>query len=486
MIGLADWKNLAITEAARQNVQANIVLATVEAETGGRNIVGDSGNALGYGQVWPQWHIAAFDYAADVLNLGTIPHDLASLTALTLGNDQFSMCVAVYVIKGYWNSAKGNFRQFSLGYVGPSIPNSDYERRRKIWERYSGDTSYVLSGETPSDTQEVNDVNGLQFYGDYTPPSTSFITQEKYTSGNVLYGRKYRLLVVNEKGIALDVSGLRCTFNASKTVLMQPNYSEISIYNLSAETEATIIREGYRVVLEAGYEGSNYGVIFDGDVIQPIREKEDGTTYKLTLRALDSDRFMNFGFASFSFLRGLSARQQVKEITVKAKNPASLGSISEELEKTKLPRGKAVFGMAKDYLKQLAQSHQAAFYVENGKVNLVRANEVAPGQMIDLSPKSGLIGTPEQTEFGIKAKALLNPQIQCNMLVHIDNSYIRARKAELGQMYRQLDNDGIYRVISVNYIGDTRGDDWYAEFEAISQAGLLPGLVAGGTTANIW
>lgn len=484
MIELTDWKNLAITEATRQNVQSNIVLATVEAETNGSNIVGDSGNALGYGQVWPQWHIDAFDYAAEVLGMGTIPHDLESLTTITLGNDEFSMIVAVYVIKNCWLGNKGNFREFSLDYVGPAIPDSDYERRRKIWEKYSGDTSYVLSGETPSDTQTM-DANGLQFYEDYKPPLTNYAIKEKFASGNVLYGRKYRLLVANNKGNALDVSDLRCTFNASKTVLMQPNYSDISIYNLSAETEATLIKEGYRVVLEAGYEGSNYGIIFDGDVIQPIREKEDGTTYKLTLRALDGDRFMNYGFVNFSFLRGLSSRAQVAQLAAKAKNPSDLGSISEELEKTKLPRGKVMFGLARDYMKQIAQTHKASFYVENGKVNIIKADEVKAGQIIDLSPQSGLIGTPEQTEFSIKVKALLNPQIHCNMLVHIDNSYIRARKAEMGQMYRQLDNDGIYRVISCNYTGDTRGDDWYVEFEAISQAGLLPGLIPGGT-ANPW
>ena len=41
---------------------------------------------------------------------------------------------------------------------------------------------------------------------------------------------------------------------------------------------------------------------------------------------------------------------------------------------------------------------------------------------------------------------------------------------------RNLNNDGLYRVIKVSYIGDTRGDDWYCECECINQAGLLPTL----------
>ncbi len=60
---MSDWKSLAITEAQANGCATDIVLATVEAETGGRNITGDSGRALGYGQVWSKWHMAEFKQA---------------------------------------------------------------------------------------------------------------------------------------------------------------------------------------------------------------------------------------------------------------------------------------------------------------------------------------------------------------------------------------------------------------------------------------
>jgi hypothetical protein len=55
-------KQLAIREAAIQQCDINIVLATIEAESEFENILGDSGNALGFGQVWYQWHKESFDY----------------------------------------------------------------------------------------------------------------------------------------------------------------------------------------------------------------------------------------------------------------------------------------------------------------------------------------------------------------------------------------------------------------------------------------
>lgn len=300
-----------------------------------------------------------------------------------------------------------------------------------------------------------------------------------------LYGRKYRVLVSNSNGVALDVSQLRVTFKIIKTVMMQPNMSEIVIYNLSPETENTIIKEGNRVIIEAGYEGEQYGKIFDGNVIQPIRDKEDGTTYKLTLSALDGDRFFNYGLYTGSFTRGLTTRQQVSELSSKAKIPSELGDISSGLSSAKLTRGKVVFGLARDYLRQLAKTENATFYLDDGKVNIIKASDLPTGKQFDLSPASGLIGVPAQAEYGVTAKMLLNPRVGLNKYIHIDNSLVRAKQVELGTIQRSLDRDGLYRVIKITHTGDTRGTEWYTEVETITQAGMIPGMISTGGQ-SVW
>lgn len=300
-----------------------------------------------------------------------------------------------------------------------------------------------------------------------------------------LYGRKYRVLVSNAKGVALDVSQLRVTFKIIKTVMMQPNMSEIVIYNLSPDTENTIIREGNRVIIEAGYEGDQYGKIFDGNVIQPIRDKEDGTTYKLTLVALDGDRFFNYGLYTGSFKRGLTARQQVTELASKAKIPSGLGDISVGLSNAKLTRGKVIFGLARDYLRQVSKSENATFYLDDGQVNIIKPADVPSGKTFDLTPSSGLIGVPAQGEYGVTAKMLLNPRVRLNKYVHIDNSLVRAKQVQLGQITRSLDSDGLYRVIKLTHSGDTRGNEWYTEIETITQAGMIPGMI-GSSGQTIW
>lgn len=472
---MSDWRSLATSEAQIQDCAVDIVLATVDAETSGTNIIGDSGNALGYGQVWPKWHMDAFQSAGKELGI-TVPTSLSSLTTLVLSNDQFSMRVAVKVIKAYWNAAGGDWSKFTHAYVGPNIPDSDFIRRQNIWNKYHN-SNFDYTG-TPQFYS--SDTTDIQF------PSTNYeVLSGTQKNKNLIYGRRYRIIVSLSGQTALDVSDLRCTFKCVKTALMEPNYSEVVIYNLSAKTENTIIKEGSRIVIEAGYEGDQYGVIFDGNILQPIREKENGNTYKLTLIAIDGDTFYNGGFVVSSLTRGQTARTIIDNVTGKNSSvPVTTNHISENLSSSKLTRGKVIFGLSKDYLRQVAKSNNATFYLDNGKVNIIKATDFNKDEIISLSPESGLIGVPNQQNNGVSGKSLLNPRIKLNSFVHINNSLVRAQQASQTAQY-SLDNDGIYRVIKLTQVGDTRGNDWYTEFETISQAGNIPSIL-NNSTGTLW
>jgi len=322
---------------------------------------------------------------------------------------------------------------------------------------------------------------------DIETPTTQYgiIPNSTTMSSDILYGRRYRVIVSSLDGEkALDVSQLRCTFNCVKSMQLEPQFSEIVIYNLSPQTENSIITEGFRVTIEAGYEGSQYGLIFDGDVVQAIRNKEDGTTYTLTLVAADSDRWMSYSTLNFSMVRGQNSRAIVENCASKATIPSELGSISDSLSTSQLTRGKVVFGLTRDYIRQIAQSENATAYIEGGKINLVKADDIPGGEILDLSPDSGLIGVPTQADYGVTIRCLLNPRIKVNTLIHVDNSLVRAQQFEQGQQVYALDTDGIYKVIQVTTIGDTRGNDWYTEAETVTQAGKLPAMIANGAQAS--
>jgi hypothetical protein len=493
---LANSKQLAISEAVRQGADTNIVLATIEAETGFTNMMGDNGKAYGYGQVWYMWWSNNFDYAASVLKL-QLPTDTDDLATFVLNNDAFSMILAVKTIKDIWLSKNKNWHEFTLAYVGNGIPQSDYNRRLAIWNKYNNN-SVVSNYSSTAQNGNSGSVGGLVSpYDDKVFEPTNFqIVKNSLTNGNILWGRKYRVLVNNAHGVALDVSQLRCTFKVNKNIQMQPNLSEITIYNLNVNTENTIIQEGNEIILEAGYEGENqYGMIFRGQIIQPIRDKEDNVTYRLKLTSLDGDAFLNYAIVGDTYIRGQTKRDMIENLTSRATISSELGSISENLSNQQLTRGKVVFGLARDYLRQIAQFEQASFYVEDGKAHIVKMDDIPNGETIELSPASGLIGTPVQAEYGVQFKSLLNPRIKIGTLVHIDNSLVREAQftpnlSLIGQQatlpnnpFRQLDSDGIYKVISLDHIGDTRGDPWYTECNTVCQQGKIPQLI-NNPTAN--
>ena len=299
------------------------------------------------------------------------------------------------------------------------------------------------------------------------------------------YIRKYRVIVVDAQGTALDLSELRCKFVIEKAVDEKPNYSEITIYNLSAATQSSIIANGKKVILEAGYRDGAYGLIFSGEIIQPLARKEDGVTTSLTLICQDGDAFLNDAFTASTISSGATYADLI-QIMIKSGEDVDVGALSPGLSPTSLVRGKVLFGKAADYLNQLSKSNDAQFYVEDGAVNIVKAEDYDSSTAVELNPMTGLIGIPEQTDDGVNATCLLNPRVKLNTLIYINASLVAAKQFAQGETsYKGPTADGVYRVIKMQIEGDTRGNEWYMQLEAITQSGAKPvGLT--GDADNPW
>lgn len=286
-------------------------------------------------------------------------------------------------------------------------------------------------------------------------------------AGSALYGRKSKIIIGTAGTNGLEVTDLKCVFKVEKSMSAKPNNSTIKIYNLAPPSWNTILQEGSRVIIEAGYDGPQYGLIYDGDVVQTLRYSDDATTHITEIITQDGDVFLNSSFISVSYGPGETSESLISSMA--GQGGVELGPISPNLTKTKLARSKAMFGQPKDYARNIAKSEGALFYINDRKITLVKPTDPPDGEVINLSPASGLIGMPEQTDDGIKAKCLLNPLLNINKLVFIDNSLVKQKtgtKKELG--------DGIYKVLTLSHTGDTWGNDWYTEFTGVAQPGMVP------------
>jgi hypothetical protein len=298
----------------------------------------------------------------------------------------------------------------------------------------------------------------------------------------VQYLRRCSLVVAGEGGDGLDLSALRCVFSVKRSDAQSPNAAEIKVYNLADATARRVRDEFRRVVLSAGY-GDDLGVIFDGSIKQVRLSRENGVDAVLAIAAADGDVAYTHGVVSATLAAGATQGDQVA-VAVAGMNEhgVELGHVSG-LPAAGLPRGKVLYGMSRDYLRQSVESSAATWSIQDGRVQILPRTGVLPGEAVVLSAGSGLVGMAEQTDKGIKAKCLLNPAIRAGGLVKLDNRSILEAALDLtpassgsapADPPAALAADGLYRVLAVEYEGDTRGGDWYSIVTCLAADGSAP------------
>lgn len=283
-------------------------------------------------------------------------------------------------------------------------------------------------------------------------------------------------LVVSKGSNGLDLSELRFNFAIKASDCETPNTAFIRVYNLKEQTRQQIIAEYDSVTLQAGYQYGNFGIIFQGSIKQFRFGKERNVDSYLDIYGADGDEAYNFGVVNKSFAPGSSYSDHLSaladamgvKIDPNATSFLKTGGI--------LPTGKVMFGMARLYMGTLARNNNCRWSIQNGVLTLIPVTGYLPGTAVAINSSSGMIGTPEQTDNGIKIRCYLNPLIKIGQAVRINNADIgqAAFQQQVGfpsytsqVYYATVANDGLYRVIVAEYQGDTRGNDWFTELTCL-------------------
>lgn len=288
------------------------------------------------------------------------------------------------------------------------------------------------------------------------------------TAGPEQYGRVCSLLVSDGDSNALDLSELRIKFAVKRSDTVTPNTADIRVYNVEPETAKRIAngKEFTKVTLQAGYEG-NFGGIFQGNIKQVILGRESATDTFVDIVAGDGDRAYNFAIVSTTLAAGSSQLDQVNTaanaMATKGTTAGHLGTFPTET----LPRGKVMYGAARNYLSNAAANTDKGWSIQDEKITMIPTKSYLPGERVVLSSKTGMIGTPQQTNEGVNVKCLLNPLIKIGSRVEIDNASIAQFKINLNvpnspaNIPPPLTADGVYYVLVAEHAGDTRGVEWY-------------------------
>lgn len=287
----------------------------------------------------------------------------------------------------------------------------------------------------------------------------------------------------------IDLSQLRFTFKVYAVDEETPPYAVITVYNLSDATARSVLNKQFtEVVLQVGYQDAGtFGQIFRGTIKQAFRGRENPTTTFLRIVATDSDLLYNFGTVGITLKAGSTPQQRLNAIVsqMAIASPEQAGFSSVVFPDVPLgpvlPRGKVLFGMGRAALRDWGSTAGVSWSIQNGKLRLISDTGYLPGTAVVLNSKTGMVGMPQQTDQGIKVRCLINPSLRVGGLVKLNNkdvipAQIDVRYSAINTLSRIHErDDGLYRIYVLEYSGDTRGQEWYADLIMLAVDATVPG-----------
>lgn len=303
------------------------------------------------------------------------------------------------------------------------------------------------------------------------------------------YDRKATLIVTPQDAPGLDMSALHFKFQVKRGDIQTPNSLDVRVYNVSEATANRITStkpepEFSRVILQAGY-GNNVGVLFDGTIKQVRRGRENATDTYLDITAADGDYAYNYAIINTTLAAGSKPADHINAIVASmAPQPSGITKgYVPPLPQNALPRGKVMFGLSRDNLRQVAAAHRLNWSIQQQQLQLVPLDSYIENEAVVLNSATGMIGMPEQTQNGVHVRALINQRFVPGRPIQLDEATINQLRFGLS-LEDQVANgfitstlkpatDGIYRILYAEHSGDTRGNDWYSDLICLSINGAL-------------
>jgi hypothetical protein len=306
------------------------------------------------------------------------------------------------------------------------------------------------------------------------------------------YLRNLSLIVADPAGKGLELGDLRCVFEVRRGDWQTPNSCDVKVYNLSTATANRLNGPEFtQLALQVGYQDQQLQLIFRGSICQMRKGREDQKNSYVAITAADGDEAYNFAASAFTLAAGSSQLTAVTALIRDMARAAGGSPTSDtggqvvtpgyapQLTSNKLIRGRTYYGMTRDEMRDLAAHNNCTWSIQDGQLVLIPLTSFIPGQAVLITPYTGLIGVPEQTQNGLEMTVLLNSAIRIGQLVKLDSSDVNQLRYGLDLPSQQfnpnlaagvakLNADGLYYVLRAEHNGDTRGTAWYTKLTCMA------------------
>lgn len=249
------------------------------------------------------------------------------------------------------------------------------------------------------------------------------------------------------------ITDLRMSFKVKKKLKKGLNNLELKVYGLSGDTRRQLAKEGEFVQLIAGYD-PDPETIFTGDAMQVYSYKE-GTEWITVLESSDGIRKKRESRTSRSFSKGTPVSTAITKVA--GDTGYGIGNAVEQLKQGNLKGGLTSFvngfvavGSAVDEMDKMIRNYGYDWSVQDGQLQIIKPDGVVDNDIVLLSEETGMIGSPEVSDNDfVKVRCLIQQRLVPGRAVQL-----------VSEQY-----DGIYRIEETDFVGDTHGNDWYADLE---------------------
>lgn len=271
--------------------------------------------------------------------------------------------------------------------------------------------------------------------------------------------RRAELFVAGRRLENIDFS-----FELSKQLSFVQNTMSVTIYNLSKETRKYLHDQlqGVDVVLFAGYEFESPLPLLGRAQLRQIVTTRQDAEWVTTISSGDGD-LAKLSPITFSAGPGSFVREMIQGLAKQFKGVNS-GNINQVLSgvTARVQKGFVVHGVGGEEVAKILTGLGYGLSIQDGEFLLLPLDGSLQGQLIELSPESGLHGSPERSGlYGVNWASVLMPSIRPGTQVRITSENL----------------NGIFVAATVNHRGDTVGGAWTTSVE-----GRLPGRLYGNGT----
>jgi hypothetical protein len=287
---------------------------------------------------------------------------------------------------------------------------------------------------------------------------------------------------------------LRCTFDISQQSNGKWFEAVICVYNLLPNGPWMALKTGDLVTLEAGYQSPSSGVIFAGRLYERLWDIDGLTDYKLTLHSLTgwwesvhsrADVTIPAGSTDADAVR-LVARQSLPSAFPVDYLDPSLSTSQKSI------RSNTFGGKPMKFFADVAVNYgpdMQCFVGTKGlnirpRFTVSEAPDVVYAPPYSIRPgidktsdaatvtRYTLLGTPQQLANGVTFVTLLDHEVQLLSIVKLTNVTPTQIRTQYLQPKPLVQTDGLFGVIEIRHVGDTRGNDWHTEMTALVRSNL--------------